>query len=394
MALRLNPSFLKEKAAANCGLAHFGEDPFAENFARFVESVNDEGVLSANGRELTEADILRELRNRLEIRACLSEHPEILREAVAKPVFLMGLPRSGTTFLQNLFDCDKNLRLLRTWETLHPCPSPAADAASVSRRIEEASRHLNRWRDDVEKFDATHLIDATGPDECALILNIAYAQVGFQNYLRVPSFFDWLLDSADFTEVYRFHQSVLKLLQWKAERRRWVLKYPNHMVAMAEIRAVYPDSVFIVTHRDPVQTLASICSLTEQYRAARYENIDRHEVGREMIHFVGRHIDRFLQFRNGPGGNENVVDVDYYRLVEHPVSTVAEVYRQAGIAMTDTVQHELSKWTAANPKGHRGAHAYRFSDYGLDLDDVNARFELYRRRFGIQREGGYDAGSS
>jgi hypothetical protein len=394
MATELDASVLKAKAAAKMGLADFGADPFAKNFARFIESVNDDGVLSPAGRDLTETEILRELGNGLEIRACLSEHPEILRETIDAPVFLMGLPRSGTTFLQNLFHCDENLRVLRTWETLHPSPPPATDAASVTRRIEEAAQHMARWRSNVDKFDAIHLLDAVGPDECSLLLNIAYAQVGFQNYLRVPGLFDWLLDSADFTQVYRFHRNVLQLLQWKADRRRWALKYPNHMVAMTEIRTVYPDSVFIVTHRDPLQTLASICSLTERFRAARYENVDRHDVGREMLHFVHRHIDRFLEFRAGPGGNESVVDVDYYRLVADPVSTVAEIYQRAGLTMTDSVRGELSKWTAANPKGRRGTHDYRFADYGLDLDDVEARFAPYRQRFGIRREHGYDEGSS
>jgi hypothetical protein len=253
---------------------------------------------------------------------------------------------------------------------------------------------MARWRGSIDKFDAIQLLDAVGPDECSLLLNIAYAQVGFQNYLRVPSFFDWLMDSADFTAVYRFHQSVLKLLQWQAEPRRWALKYPNHMVAMSQIRTVYPDSIFVITHRDPLQTLASICSLTDQFRRARYDDVDRHDVGREMTHFVKRHIDRFLEFREGPGGNVNVVDVDYYRLVANPVSVVGEIYAQAGLSMTPGVRDALAKWTAANPKGRRGAHDYHFSDYGIDIDEVEQGFARYRKRFSIPREDGYDKGSS
>jgi hypothetical protein len=370
------------------GTGDFGEDPFAENYDRLVAALNADGRLTSDGLTLTEAEILRLLRNRLEIRACLKAHPDILLERIERPVFLMGLPRSGTTFLQNLFDHDARLRLLRTWETLKPCPPPAAEPSSVPARIDAASAFLNRWREDVENFDATHIIDVTGPDECALVMNVAFADAGFQNYLKVPGYFDWMVDGLDFAAAYRLHRDVLRLLQWQAPKRRWVLKFPNHMLAMAEIRAVYPDAIFVATHRDPVQTLASLCALTEQYRSARYAEQDRREIGREMLDFVGRHIARFLALRDGPDGDAGVVDVDYYRLVADPAAAVTDIYARLDMAMPETVRRKLGDWIAANPKGKRGVHTYRLADYGLDADAVAAdpRFAAYRRRFAVGRE--------
>ncbi len=384
----MDPVSLKQKAATDFGLAAFGNDPFAENFTRLVGALNSDGVLSAEGVALSEAEIHRLLRNRLEIAQWLADHPEILDEAIEKPIFLMGLPRSGTTFLQNLFDQDDRLRLLRTWETLHPCPPPAADPASIAARIAAADEFLNGWRRDVANFDATHLMDVTGPDECAHLMSAAFTQAGFQNYLQVPSYFDWLLISADFTAAYRFHRSVLQLLQWRAPRRRWVLKYPNHMLAMADIRAVYPDAIFVVTHRDPAQTLASLCALTGQYRAARYGNQDRRGIGREMLHFVDRHLDRFLAFRASPGGNDNVIDVDYDRLVADPVRSVADIYGRVDMAMPNSVRKQLADWTRDNPKGRRGRHDYWLTDYGLDESSLSAVFAEYRKRFSILADAG------
>lgn len=228
----LHSESLKQKAATDAGFAEFGDDPFAENFARLVDALNTDGKLSAVGVQLSEEEILRLLRNRLELKSWLTEHPEILDEPIARPIFLMGLPRSGTTFLQNLFDHDDGLRLPRTWETLRPCPPPAAEPDSVAPRIEAADRFLNRWRSDVENFDATHLMDVTGPDECAHVMSMAFTQAGFQNYAQVPRYFDWLLRAADFQAAYRLHKTVLQLLQWRAPTRRWVLKYPNHMLAV------------------------------------------------------------------------------------------------------------------------------------------------------------------
>ena len=382
---RLDPQSLKQRTAAELGLRTFGDDPFAENFACLITALNDDGELSEQGFTLSEEEVLRLLRNRLEVRTWTERNPEILVETIAQPIFLMGLPRSGTTFLQNLFDHDEALRLLRTWETLRPCPPPAAEPASAAPRIEAADRFLNRWRGDVENFDATHLMDVTGPDECAHIMSMAFTQAGFQNYAKAPSYFDWLLREADFRAAYRLHKTVLQLLQWRTPARRWVLKYPNHMLAVADIRAVYPDAVCIVTHRDPVQTLASLCALTEQYRTARYETNDRSALGQEMLEFVRAHIDRFLAYREGVGG-EGIIDVDYYRLVADPVSTVANTYERTGMMMPVTVRDRLAAWTGANPKGHRGRHEYRLTDYGLDAGAVDAIFGEYRERFGVRSE--------
>ena len=244
------------------------------------------------------------------------------------------------------------LRLLRTWEDAAALSAAGGRAGFRVTRIEAADRFLKRMRRrDVPNFDATHLMDVTGPDECAHVMSMAFTQAGFQNYAQVPSYFDWLLRAADFRAAYRLHKTVLQLLQWRAPARRWVLKYPNHMLAIGDIRAVYPDAACVVTHRDPVQTLASLCALTEQYRAARYDTADQPALGREMLHFVKAHIDRFMACRDTVGG---IIDVDYYRLVADPVSTVAEVYDRTGMTMPNTVKDRLGFVDGRQPEGPAG----------------------------------------
>jgi enoyl-CoA hydratase/carnithine racemase len=368
------------------GRERSGEDPFAAHFEAFLASLREDAALTPQGQEATHAEIARLLRNRLEIAQCLAEHPEILHEPIEAPVFLMGLPRSGTTFLHHLFDHDARFRLLRAWETLRPCPPPAVDPASVAERVAQARHFLGGWKADVVNFDAIHLMDPEGPDECSLLLNLAFAQAGFLNYLDVPGYFRWLLAHGDFLATYRFHKSVLQLLQWGAAPRRWVLKYPNHLLAMREIGAVHPRARFVVTHRDPVQALASLCDLTFQYRAPRHARNDKQQIGRQLQEFVRAHIERLMAYAERPDAGRPVIDVDYYRLVEDPLASVAGIYAALDLEMPRTVRDTLSEWVRRNPKGQRGEHRYRLEEFGLDAGSVNESFAAYRKRYAIPLE--------
>src|SRR5207249_2588401 len=141
-----------------------------------------------------------------------------------------------------------------------------------------------------------HLIDEDGPDECHALMEQSYSAAGFFNLYDVPGYFDHLMGKLDFEAAYRGHRRQLQLLQWKLPAKRWALKYPNHVIAMDSILAVYPDARFAMTHRDPVQVLASIAKMTLTLRSARYAHVDPHRVGRQMLDFIRRHIDRIMAF--------------------------------------------------------------------------------------------------
>jgi hypothetical protein len=378
---------LRRAAALLANQPEFGPDPFAENLERLLAALDEGGALTASGLEITRAELTGYLRNRLDVQRWLREVPEIESQTVENPIFFMGLPRSGTTFLLNLFDHDPRLRLIRVWEGREPTPPPALDPTSVARRIEAARLFVGQWQGDVEGFDALHLLDADGPDECTMLLAIVFAQAGFPNYLNVPGWFDWMVESLDFEAAYRLHKQQLQILQWQAPARRWALKFPNHVLAIPAIRRVYPDASFVFTHRDPDTALASLCSLTHEFRSARSERNDRGAIGEEMSAFVAKHIERILEYR-APGamGESAVVDVDYYRMVADPVGVSEEVYRGLGMSMSPEVEERLARWTQANPKGKRGAHRYAAADFALDSRRTEDVFSAYRARFGVRRE--------
>jgi hypothetical protein len=356
------------------------------NLERLVDSLNRDSGLSADGVGLTRRHLANDTVNRLEGLKWLCDHPEIADEPIAAPVFLMGLPRSGTTYIQYLFDRDPRFRLIRTWESLTPSPPPGFDHESALRRKAEWAEKRRRDHPTFEGFDALHLIDEGGSDECHAFLEQSFGAAGLQNLFRVPDYFDYIMDELDLVETYRIHKRQLQLLQWRSQPRPWALKYPNHVIAMNEILKVYPDARFVMTHRDPIQTLASISKMTFNLRGIRTGNtVDPARVGSEMMHFVQRHIARIMEFDRSDQGRR-VVHVDYYALVNDPATALRRIFAGLGIDSPDDVVEAVRQWWRANPKNARGRNDYTLEQWGLEVDAVAERFGDYTRRFDIPRE--------
>jgi hypothetical protein len=315
----------------------------------------------------------------------VGQYPEIAQEPIEAPVFLMGLPRSGTTYFQYLFDRDSRFRLIRTWESTMPSPPPGLDPASAETR-REAWREMQKARPHFEGFEALHLYDEDGSDECHAFLQQSWGSAGLHNLYRVPEFFDWLLDGVDLAETYRVHKRQLQCLQWASPRKPWALKYPNHVIAMNEILEVYPDARFVMTHRDPAQVIGSISKMTWNLRSmVAATTPDMHVVGADMLHFIQRHVDRIMEFDAGPHGGR-VVHVDYYALVADPVSEMRRIHAGIGIDTPDVIAKSVGDWHAANPKNARGRNDYSLDQYGLDVASVREQFAPYASRFGIPTE--------
>ena len=381
---QLNADRIIAAAEDKAGIAD--SDPAVRgNLARLIASLERGAGLSEAGVAMTHRMFLGEQVNRLEAIRWIQDHPEIAAEPVTAPVFLMGLPRSGTTYFQYLFDRDPRFRLIRTWQSTMPNPPPGLFPETIATR-RAAWAQSRKSHPTFEGFEALHLYDQGGSDECHAFLQQSYGAAGLHNLFRVPEYFDYLLDEADLAATYRVHKRQLQLLQYALEPKPWALKYPNHVIAMDAILEVYPDARFVMTHRDPVQVVASIAKMTFNLRGIRSQKpADPVEVGRDMYHFIQRHIDRIMAFDAGPHGGR-VVHVDYYALVADPVGEMRKIHAGLGIDTPDNVAGAVDDWHRNNPKNARGKNDYTLEQWGLDDAEIAAQFGAYRARFAIPRE--------
>jgi len=377
----LEPEPLLNKARRRCGLADLGEWDVAAPLARLLDACSREANLSLLGRGALRWDVLRFASNLLRLRAEEAACPGILAQPVAAPIFITGLPRSGTTFLHRLMMEDPQNRAPRVFETIHPYP----DGTGRDRRERRVNRQLRAFERVAPEFRSLHPLDAASPQECCEITAHVFRSLRFDTTYQIPSYRRWLDEEGHFS-AYQFHRRFLQHLQHQEDGGRFVLKCPDHLFALRELRAVYPDARVVFVHRDPVKVLLSLTRLTEVLRRPFTRGVDRGRIGREES---ARWYDGTLRMIQADAESpfaEPICHVHYLDLISDPVSTVESVYSHFGLTLTQDVEGRIARLVAARPDGGYGQHSYRFEDHGLDAGDERDRFRGYMIHFGIEPE--------
>lgn len=385
----LDADVLLRKTSRETGLTDFGEDSFQEPLRMLLASCSTEAALGVMGQCATRWDVMRFLMNLLRMRAAEQADDGIMRERIKQPIFITGLPRSGTTFLHRLFMADSRNRAPLVWQTIYPYPDLGLRPGASDTRVSRVARQLRMFEFLAPEFRALHPLDATSPQECSEINAHVFRSMRFDSNYHVPSYRTWLdADIERHMPAYRFHKRFLQHLQHQTPdvAGQWVLKCPEHLFALRAIKAVYPDARLIFVHRDPVKVLLSVAKLTEVLRRPFSRHVDRKTIGRDES---ARWLDgtrRMMEVGDDAGLPESVCHIHYIDLVTDPVSTVEQAYKHFGLELDEPTAEAMSQFVMARPNGGYGPRDYHFEDHGLDATEERAKFRPYMLRFGISPE--------
>ncbi len=373
-------------AAARFGLHDFDGDDFREPLRRLVRAVEQEARLHPLGRRITAERLVGTLGNRLRAAALFRQHPEILQAAVARPLVITGLQRTGTTLLHRLLAADPQTRALRSWEAINPAPflpwrPGGADRRPALARL--AQRALAYMAPD---FFAVHPVEAGAPEEDSLLLDFSLLSPVAEATLRVPSYARWL-QGQPMEPAYRYLARLLSLLQWQAPARRWVLKTPVHQEHLGLLLRLFPGALIIHTHRDPARTLPSFCSMVAHGRGVFSDHVDPLEIGAEWLSRQARMARAAMAARADPAVAAAVVDVPYPELLRDPLGVARRIYAAAGLRLCPPAERAMAACLRRNPQHRHGRHRYRLEDFGLDRASVRRAFAPYYAAF-IDGPGG------
>ncbi|RIL03057.1 MAG: sulfotransferase [Proteobacteria bacterium] len=385
--IALDESALLTEALRRTGKTDFGDASFREPLRVFLGALEREAKLHYVGRTLARADAVEWLANRLRIVDLCKQVPAIERARVAAPLFVTGLPRTGTSILHELLAQDPAQRAPLAWEVKAPCPPPDAESSASDARIEPAERAVRLWCDVVPEYDAMHELGARQPVECIALMAPSFRSDELAGRHVVPSYAAWLAQ-ADMRPAYAWHARTLQVLQWRHAPERWVLKAPSHLASLDALFAVYPDARIVHTHRDPLPVMASVASILFATAWVRSDAVDPQAV---LGWFTGETCQRLLAnaMRVRDAGRERqFADVLYADLVRDPIAAIARVYDRFALPFTAEAEARMRAYLAAKPKGRHGAHRYAFAHTGFDRAAERARFADYQRRYGVPSEDG------
>lgn len=379
----LDEEDLLQSAVRRAGSSDFGGEEFREGLGVLLDSIEREAELSTLGRLSCRETLLRYLENRLRLAEYRARHPELASEVITRPIFIIGLPRTGTTILFNLLSQDPANRPPLSWEVEWPVPPPEPATYEHDPRIQDAEKLLGNLDRLIPTLPSIHEFGARLPQECVPINAHELLSIQFHTTFHVPSYQAWL-DRQSLLPSYRFHKKFLQHLQSGYMKERWVLKSPAHLPAIDEILETYPDALIIHTHRDPARVVPSLASLCYAFRSMGSDSLDPRRIGRNVMDVWASYLQRAVDARRRHReASSQFFDAYFEDTVADPIALLGRAYRHFGLDLEDEAQRRMQAFLAENPRGSRGPHRYDLADFDLDLGEIRERFEDYCREFDV-----------
>jgi hypothetical protein len=364
---------LHQSATRMTGLADYGPDDYSDGLAVILESYARDADLTSLGRKVARVGLRGALAARLLSQAAWDVYPEHADVPIDRPIFVTGLPRSGTTALHRLLTADPDHQGLELWLAEMPQPRPPRDTWEANPVFQHIQAGYQRHHVEHPEFMGVHYIAADTVEECWQLLRQTLRSVSYECLAHLPTYSAWL-QGQDWTGPFRRHRRNLQLIGLNDRGRRWVLKNPSHLFSLDAIMAVYPDALIIQTHRAPRAVIGSMCSLAAHATDGWSGSFQKNVIGSDQLELWARGLEEFRAAR-GRCNQAQFLDVDYTDFTADPVGTVESVYAYFGLpysgAAADMVR---ALHTAAGEGNARPSHRYSLADFGLTGEQVDERF--------------------
>lgn len=361
------------------GLRDFGPgDPLA-SFHQLVQSIENEASLSTVGRVVVKQWLTDVLKFRLLFEDHWKKNPQLENVTVKKPLFILGLPRTGTTILHLLLAQDKKLRAPLTWECLAPMPKPRENIALDKSREKQSDRYLNALYTLAPELLSIHEVRGGWPQECNIISEFNFMSINYAVQYHIPSYQRWLLEQSCLPAI-QFHKRFLQYLQHSGNET-WILKSPGHLGVMEAIFEVYPDARIIQTHRNPAEAIGSIASLSKYTRkiySKAAESCDSKVVGEDAKEFWSGYLKKAVNFRNNNMDKQDqIYDFQYSEFLADPIKGVQNIYEYFDMPFSDDAAQNMTSFLKSNAQNKHGKHVYTLEEFGYSKEGLDKEFKFY-----------------
>jgi hypothetical protein len=367
---------LHASAIKACGLDDFGsdDDDYREALGVLLDSYQRDADLTELGSKMQRFFVRNALVARLVSEAAFKQFPEHVDVPIERPIFVTGLPRTGTTAIHRLLTADPRHQGLELWLAEFPQPRPPRETWSQNPVFQQLDAQFSKAHAENPDYTGLHYMTADEVEECWQLLRQSLHSVSYETLAHIPTYAQWLA-GRDWTKSYARHRKNLQLIGSNDPEKRWVLKNPSHLFALDALFATYPDALVVQCHRPAETIMASMCSLAQHTTEGWSNSFTGEVIGRDAMETWSRGL-RLFDAERAKHDPAQFYDLDYFEFVKDPIAAVEGVYRQFGIDFTDDARAAMEHSHAESKKGPRAPkHTYSLADYGLTAEEVKERFQ-------------------
>ncbi|MCV7031032.1 sulfotransferase family protein [Mycobacterium sherrisii] len=377
-----------ERASQRTGFGEIDSESWRPGLQLILDDVNNSPAFTPFGRERILNDSIEALGRRLRVHDYIQSHPQVLDAPIQRPLFVLGMPRTGTTVISYLLDQDPARRSLLHWQCVDPIPPAPTETLRTDPRCLTLLAEQRKILDMVmqAKMALPHWEDADGPTEDMFIHNQDFKGLSWDSFLSSARYSQWLFDEADMTSTYEYQKRYLQVLQSTAPGT-WSLKMPSHSVHIEALLQVFPDARLVWAHRDPYKATGSLGNLWKLPKGMTHhpEAIDLHEMGRNAMWQMRYHVERPLRARERIH-DDRFFHMYYHEMMRDPMDVMRRLYDWAGDELTAETEGRMRTWLAEHPQDRFALNAYRLDEFGLSVEQLEPVFAEYLDAFDIELE--------
>ncbi len=366
---------LHASATKAVGLDDFGsdDDNYREALAVLLDSYRRDANLTELGSKMSRFFVRNALVARLLSEASWKQYPQHADVTIQRPIFVTGLPRTGTTALHRLLSADPGHQGLELWLAEFPQPRPPRETWPENPVYQQLDAQFTKAHNENPDYTGLHFMTAGEVEECWQLLRQSLHSVSYETLAHLPTYSEWLAEQ-DWTQTYRRHRKNLQLIGLNDAEKRWVLKNPSHLFALDALFAVYPDALIVECHRPAETIMASMCSLAQHTTEGWSTSFVGAQIGADSLETWSRGLNRFnaVRAQHDPA---QFYDLDYFDFVADPLRAVESIYSHFGIELTDAGREAMARIHQESQEGPRAPkHSYALADYGLTAEQVRDAF--------------------
>ena len=322
---RLDVDSIIAAAIKGTGLSNLGSLEFLDRMEALVSHA-DTLPLRPMGRFMFFQTWTDAVAQRLRAIEFLSNRPKVKTTPIQRPLFVVGLPRSGTTALQRMLAMAPGKRGLQFWELAAPVPD--------LRRSLRVDRLLRLWRAKgylaltshlIPQMAQVHPVNYDTLEECWFLFAGSFGVYNWELFTGPSNYGNRLL-TGSVQEAYCYYLDLLKILHHDTSDLGLVLKNPDHLWFLDTLTSVFQDSDprIVWIHREPDECIASYADMLGLYRKLCFSHYSEDEMVDHIADGFTRGLQLAMDFRDRK--SHNICDLRFSDFRRDPIGSLRDIH--------------------------------------------------------------------